>query len=145
VEHIQEIERTIREIEATADPNTKAGVRRLVEGILEFHGEALSRILELSGETLVRTLARDELVAALLLLYGLHPDDFETRVRRAIDKLQGVELLEIADFSVRLKTTAPRASIEQALYAAAPEITAIESDGPAAAAAFVPLEALFSH
>src|SRR5581483_10015635 len=109
-------------IEATADPGTKAQVRRLVEGILEFHGEGLARILELSGESLVRTLARDELVSALLLLYGLHPEGFEARVRRAVDKLQGVELIGIADFVVRVKSTAPRQVVEQALYAAAPEI-----------------------
>ena len=145
MEHIQEIEKIICDIEATADPGTKAQVRRLVEGILEFHGEGLARILELSGESLVRTLARDELVSALLLLYGLHPEGFEARVRRAVDKLQGVELIGIADFVVRVKSTAPRQVVEQALYAAAPEIAAVEIDRPPAAPEFVPLEALFSR
>jgi hypothetical protein len=145
VEHIQEVERILHDIEATADPGTRAEVRRLVEGILEFHGAALSRILELSGEPLVRTLARDELVAAMLLLYGLHPEDFATRVQRAVDKLPGVELLQIADFVVRLKGAVPREVIEKALFAAAPEIDAIEIDGPPASPSFVPLEALFSR
>jgi hypothetical protein len=139
--HVQEIEGLIAEIEATADPRTRDGVRRLVEAILGFHEEAVSRVVEMAGETAVRGFARDELVASLLLLYGLHPDDFETRVRRAVDRIPGLELAGIADFAVRLKGSAPREAVEQALFAAAPEISAIEMEG-ASAAAFVPVEAL---
>jgi hypothetical protein len=140
--HVQEIEGLIKEIEATADPHTRDRVRRLVEAILGFHEEAVSRVVELAGETAVRGFARDELAASLLLLYGLHPDDFETRVRRAVDRIPGVELEGIADFAVRLKGTAPREGVEQALFAAAPEISAIEIEGASAAAAFVPVEVL---
>ena len=145
MEHIQEIERILQEIEAAADPGTKAIIRRLVEVILEFHGEAVRRIVELSGVPLVRAFARDEAVSALLLLYGLHPEDFETRIRRAVDRLPGVELLEIADSVVRVKSTAPRDVVERALYAAAPEIAVIEIEGARAAPEFVPVEALFSR
>jgi hypothetical protein len=85
------------------------------------------------------------LVSALLLLYGLHPEDFDARVRRAVDKLQGVELLGISDSVVRVKGTVSREVIEQALYAAAPEIADVEIDGPPGPASFVPLEALFNR
>jgi len=146
MENAQEIERLIAEIEASADPATRTGVRQLVEAILEFHGAGLARMVELAGEDVVRTFARDDLAAALLLLYELHPESFETRVQRAIDRLQGVELLGIADSVVRVKSTAPREVIEQALYAAAPEVAAIEIEGePRASSSFVPLEALFSR
>jgi hypothetical protein len=146
MEHIQEIERLIAQIEASADPGTKAGVRQLVEAILEFHGEALARILEMAGESQVREFARDDLGASLLLLYGLHPEEFPTRVQRALDKLPGVELVGIADLQVRVKGSASRQTIEQALFAAAPEIASIEIDGESeAAASFVPLEALFTR
>ncbi len=145
MEHVQEIERLIAEIEASADPATRAGVRQLVEAILEFHGEALGRIVELSGEGLVRSFARDDLAAALLLLYGLHPESFEIRVQRAIDKLQGLELVGTADFVVRVKGGVPRDVIEAALYAAAPDIEAIEIEGGPASSSFVPLEALTSR
>ena len=143
--HVQEIQGLIAEIDATADPHSRDRVLRLVEAILGYHEEAVSRIMELAGETAVRGFARDELVASLLLLYGVHPDDFETRVRRAVDRIPGVELAGISDFAVRLSGVAPREAIEQALFEAAPEISAIEIEGTSpAAAAFVPIEALLA-
>jgi hypothetical protein len=145
MEHIQEIERLICQIEESADPGTKAGVRELVQAILEFHGAGLNRIVELSGEQQVREFARDEAVAPLFLLYGLHPETLEARVRRAVDKLQGVDLTSIEDGVVRLKSDVSREAIEQALYAAAPEIVAVEIETTAASSSFVPLEALFSR
>jgi hypothetical protein len=146
MENVQDIERLITEIEATADPATRTGVRQLVEAILEFHGAGIARMAELAGEGVVRSFARDDLAGALLLLYGLHPESFETRVQRAIDRLQGAELVGIADSVVRVKGTASREAIEQALYAAAPEVAAIEIEGePRASSTFVPLEALFSR
>ncbi|HWC98296.1 MAG TPA: hypothetical protein VG456_16165 [Candidatus Sulfopaludibacter sp.] len=145
MEHVQEIERLIQQVEESADPATRAGVRALVEAILEFHGEGLKRIVELSSETQVREFARDDVAAALLLLYNLHPDDFETRVQRAVDKLQGVELIAVSEMVVRVKSDVPRQAIEQALYAAAPDIAAVEIEGTGTPASFVPLEALFSR
>jgi hypothetical protein len=143
---VREIEGLIQEIEATADPHTRDQVRRLVEAILGYHEEAVSRMLEMAGETAIRGFARDELVASLLMLYGLHPDDFETRVRRAVDRIPGVELEGIADFAVRLKGSAPREVVEPALFAAAPEISAIEIEGVlGAAVGFVPVEALLAR
>ena len=35
-----------------------------------------------------RLVGADPVVASVLLLYGLHPLDFETRVRRAIEKVR---------------------------------------------------------
>jgi hypothetical protein len=145
MDHIQDIERLICQVEESADPGTKAGVRELVQAILEFHGVGLSRIVELSGEQQVRELARDEAVAPLLLLYGLHPDTLEVRVRRAVDKLQGVDITAIEDGVVRVKTDISRETIEQALFAAAPEIAAIDIETTAASSSFVPLEALFTR
>jgi hypothetical protein len=144
MERIQRIEGLIKQIESSADPGTKAGVRELVEALLEYHGAGLGRILEISGESAKRELARDPLVASMLLLYDLHPDDFETRIRRAVDALPGVELVSIADGVVGLRATSAgtqRAAVEQALYEVAPEIVAIEMEG-LPTPAFVPLEAL---
>jgi hypothetical protein len=146
MENVQDIERLIGEIEASADPATRTGVRQLVEAILEFHGAGIARMVELAGEGVVRSFARDDLAGALLLLYGLHPEGFETRVQRALDRVQGVELVGIVDFVVRVKGTAPREAIEQALYAAAPEVAAIEIEGESrASSSFVPVEALLSQ
>jgi hypothetical protein len=140
-----EIDSLIREIEATADPATTARVRKLVEEILKFHGEAVERMLELAPESLA-PFAHDPAVAALLLLYGLHPEEFATRVRRAVDSLPRVELAGISGFQVRLRTRSrgmSREAIEQALYAAAPEIEAIEVESyDSPTSTFIPVEAL---
>ena len=84
----------------------------------------------------------------LLLLYGLHPVPLETRVMGALDKVRpyldshggNVELLGVADGVVRLRLqgsckTCPssamtlKLAIEEAVYAAAPDVAAIEAEG----------------
>ena len=145
-ERIQAIEGLIRQVEESADPATRAGVRELVQAILEYHGAGLERIAELAGEPMVRQFAHDDLVASLLLLYGLHPEDFKTRVQRAIDGIPYVELAGISDYNVRVKVmpagTVSREALEQAIFAAAPEAESVEIEGLATAGSFVPVEAL---
>ena len=143
MEHIGRIEELIREVEAIADPSTRAGVSELVTAILEFHAEGVGRMVEIAGEGVTREFARDPLAASLLLLYDLHPEDFETRVRRAVDGLPGVMLAAFAGKVVRLRAVSAstsQAAVEQALYAAAPEIAGLEIEG--LEASFVPVEAL---
>lgn len=145
MERIERVEELIHQIESSADPDVKAVVRELVEILLEFHGAGLRRILEMAGEPMAREFARQPLVMNLLLLHGLHPDDLATRVRRAVDGLPGVLLISAAEGVVQLRATSDhnsREAIEQALYAAAPEITAIDIDGLPEVSSFVPLEAL---
>ncbi|HEY2019435.1 MAG TPA: hypothetical protein VGH38_38270 [Bryobacteraceae bacterium] len=152
MERLQQIETLIRRIEASADPETRAGVRELVESILEFHGAGLEKILEIvrqagpAGEATVLEFAREPEVGGLMLLYGLHPEDFETRVRRAIDSVPYLELLDTAGGIVRVRTSSPevsREAVEQIVYAAAPETAAVELDGAhSQSSAFVPVEAL---
>ena len=145
-ERIQAIEGLIRRVEESADPATRAGVRELVQAILEYHGAGLERIAELAGEPLVRQFARDDLVASLLLLYGLHPEDFATRVQRAVDAIPYVELAGISDYNVRIKVMPggeiSREALEQSIFAAAPETESVEIEGLAAPASFVSVEAL---
>ena len=148
MEGIRQIEELIRQIESAGDPEMRSRVRELVEAILEFHGAAVGRMLGLAGEEspLVREFARDSLVSSMLLLYGLHPEDFETRVRRSVDSLPNVQLIEVDEARVRLRALnagVTREAVEQAIYAAAPETEGIEIEGLATAApSFVPLEAL---
>src|SRR5215469_15588161 len=101
MEHIGRIEELIREVEAIADPATKARMRELVTAILEYHSEGLGRMVEIAGESVTREFARDPAAASLLLLYDLHPEDFETRVRRAVDSLPGVLWIGAAEGVVR--------------------------------------------
>ena len=153
MERIEQIESLIRRIESSADPDTMAGVRELVEAILEYHGAGFERTLEIvrqssGGDAAVREIARDALTGSLLLLYGLHPEDFETRVRRAVDAIPGVLLTGITDGVVRLRATSAetsREAVEQALYSAAPEVAGLEIEGLQQTAAFVPLEAILGR
>ena len=150
MERIEQIESLIRRIEASADLDTMAVVRELVESILEFNGAGRERAVDIvrrssGGDAVVGEIARDALTGSLLLLYGLHPEDFETRVRRAIDAIPGVLLTGLSDGVVRLRATSPetsREAVEQILYSSAPEVEGVEIEGLRPASGFVPLEAI---
>ena len=91
---IQRIGTIVEQLESAADANSRALAKELLESLMALHGAGLERILELAreagetGHTLIGKCGRDELVSSLLLLYGLHPDDLNTRVTRALEKSQ---------------------------------------------------------
>jgi len=155
------------EIESAADPNLRTAVRELVQLVMDLHGAGLERMLELirapgdGGDTLVQKLGRDELVASLLVLYGLHPLDVETRVTQALVKVSSrlrahegdVELLSVRDGAVRLRlrakghgcgSTGPalKEMVEDAVYRAAPDVASLVIEGADEKQGFVPLEML---
>ena len=97
---------------------------------------------------IIDRLGRDSLVSSVLILYGLHPEDIETRVGKAVDKVrpqlrkQGceVELLCVNDGAIRLRaetgshtcgSTAKtlQATLEGAMYDAAPDLTSLAIEG----------------
>jgi Fe-S cluster biogenesis protein NfuA len=150
-QRMERIESLLHEVEQIPDPRAQARTRQIVQAILDLHGTALERMLEHiaaagdAGLAMIDSLARDDLVSSLLLLYGLHPMDLETRVRQALDKVRpylrshggNVELLSVAEGVVRLRMEGSchgcpssaatlRLSIEQAIYDMAPDVTAIE-------------------
>jgi Fe-S cluster biogenesis protein NfuA len=164
---LQSIERLLGEIGAAADPSLRTSVQQLVQLVMDLHGAGLERILELiradaaGGEGLIQKLGRDELVASLLVLYGLHPLDLEARVTEALDKArvrlrshQGeVELLSIQDGAVRLRlhanghgcgstAEALKEIVEDAVYQSAPDVTALVIEGAGEKQGFVSLEML---
>src|SRR5215510_5591795 len=149
----QRIERLIARIEAAPDPNVRADALELTRSLMELHGGALDRLMEIvaqagaSGYALMDDFAGDDLVASMLLLYGLHPHDLETRVRKALDKARplmrshggDVELVGVAEGVVRLRlvgscngcpssTLTLKLAIEQAIYDAAPDVTEIVTE-----------------
>jgi Fe-S cluster biogenesis protein NfuA len=169
---MQRIESLIHEMEGYADPVARAKTQEIVQAVLDLHGRGLERILEHladsgeAGQVLIDGLAQDDLISSLLLLYGLHPLDFETRVHQALEKVRPylrshgnhVELLGIRDGRVQLRlkgschscpssTQTIKFAIEEAIFEKAPDVTAIEVEGleipPAPSpAAFVPVEQL---
>ncbi|MBF4998349.1 NifU family protein [Nocardia sp. BSTN01] len=139
----------------------------LVGEVVDLYGAGLRRILAVLDDATVQRLLADDLVASLLLVHGLHPHDVRTRVAGALDSVRpylgshggDVRLLEVtADAVVRLELTGscrscPSSSVtlelavEDAVRAAAPEITAIEvvAAEAAADAAVIAPETLFAH
>lgn len=162
------IEELIHKLETSADPETLAIARELVQSLMELYGAGFERIADMiagkgeSGRQLLNELSHDELVGSLLAADGLHPTDLETRVRETVEKLhdrlhaQGaVELVSIEEGVIRLrlhpagsgcKSTAGalQSAVEEALYQAAPDLVrlAIELVDEGAASSFVPLEKL---
>ncbi|HEX3681923.1 MAG TPA: hypothetical protein VHU83_05220 [Bryobacteraceae bacterium] len=168
-DQIARIEGLIGGIESAADPALRATAKTLVQAVMDLHAGALDRILELVSKTgepgaaLMRALATDELVSSILVLYDLHPDDFETRAHRGIEKArQGLvrrsadlEVLAVESLSVRLKIDTGGHScgstvgdleklVREALLASAPDAieVLIETPHEKPASTFVPLASL---
>lgn len=153
-QRLQKIEGLVRNIESAVDPVVRASAVELMQSLMELHGAGIERIMEITfdtgtvGSQIIDRFADDPLVASLLLLYGLHPADIETRVIQALEKVRpylqshggNVELLGIADGVIHLRLQGScngcassamtlKLAIEEAIYEAAPDLTAIEVEG----------------
>jgi Fe-S cluster biogenesis protein NfuA len=153
-ERIRRLEHLIQEVDHYKDPEARTHTRQIVQALMDLHGAGLEKILErlaATGEAglgLIDSLAQDDLVASLLLLYSLHPLDLETRVRQALEKVRpylashggNVELLGVADGIVRLRLQGSchgcpssaltlKQTIEEAICEKAPDATSIEVEG----------------
>lgn len=170
-EDMQRIGELVQQIESIVDPAVRASTKQLVQSIMDLHGNALEKALETvaqagePGMQIIDHLGHDPLVSSVLILYGLHPDDIQTRVVRAVDKIrpqlrkQGceVEIVDVTDGVVRLRaeigshtcgSTARtlQASLEGAIYDAAPDLTSLVIEGfeEKPASGFVALDKLMT-
>jgi Fe-S cluster biogenesis protein NfuA len=153
-EDMQRIGGLVQEIESIADPAVRAATKDLVQSLMDLHGAALEKALEIVAETgepgvsIIDRFGRDSLVSSVLILYGLHPEDLETRVVKAVDKVrphmrkQGceVELLGVNDGAIRLRVETGshtcgstgktlQATLEGAMYDAAPDLISLVIEG----------------
>jgi hypothetical protein len=147
-ESVARIADLVQQAEAVTDPAARAVTVELVQAVLEFHAVSLDRILEVvSAESQAASdaLFSDDLVSSVLVLHGLHRDSTETRVNRAMEKLQryfdsrgaGIVLLGLESGTVRVRFTGTRPGagaaakgvIEDAIYEAAPEIAGLVIEG----------------
>src|SRR5580693_5088033 len=140
--------------------------QQLVREVVGLYGAGLERIIQLGEPGLAERLATDDLVASLLLVHGLHPHDVHRRVSDALDRVRpylgshggDVDLLEVTGDTVLLAFTGSCKScpssavtlelaVEDAVRAAAPEITSIEvvAAEPATASKMIPAESLLAH
>ncbi len=171
IEHLAGL---LEEVDRHTDPDVQRKVGEIITTLNELQGAALATILrhvEAEGEAgrrIVEALAGDELVSSLLILHGLHPDDLPERVERAIASVRpyleshggNVEIVDLSptgDLRLRLEGSCDgcpssqatlRGTIEEAIFAWAPDIASLEVEGLAAEretngdAAFVPLAQL---
>jgi Fe-S cluster biogenesis protein NfuA/nitrite reductase/ring-hydroxylating ferredoxin subunit len=151
---MEKIEGLIQKIEQLADPEAKATAIALMQALMEFHGAGIERMMELVADSesgagsIFDSFAKDQVVSSLLLLYGQHPLPLEVRVTQGLDKVRpyldshggNVELLDIVDGVVRLRMQGSckscpssamtlKLAIEEAIYAAAPDVVNIEAEG----------------
>jgi Fe-S cluster biogenesis protein NfuA/nitrite reductase/ring-hydroxylating ferredoxin subunit len=143
---MQRIEQLVRELE-TFDPPARTAAQELMAAVMELHGDALTSIVDALGTEPTRRLAADDVVRSVLLLYDLHPDDLQTRVRGALEKVRpyieshggrvalsriesGVVHLELDGSCGGCPSSARtvKFAIEGAIFAAAPEVVEVIAD-----------------
>src|ERR1700734_996173 len=161
-------------LDATSAGGTVARERaeQLVRGVVELYGAGLARIVATIGaqadSSMLDRLAADDLVASLLLVHGLHPHDVHRRVSDALAQVRpylgshggDVHLLHIVGDTVQLQfagscKSCPSSAVtlelavEDAIRAAAPEVSSIELVAPDAGSAkpatVIPAESLLAQ
>lgn len=148
------LEQAVERVNSISDKGARAIGMDLMQSLMDLHGAALTRIVELlmeggeHGQASLVKLGADPLVCGLLVLYGVHPVSLEDRVRQAIEsvtpqiqKLGGsARLLSMTDGKVELSIesssqgchSSPDALlkvVEQAIRGLAPEIAEISNKG----------------
>ena len=148
------IEALLAEVRALGDPRARETAEELVGLLAELYGAGLERMLEIvdgaGAEELIGRFAADDLVSSLMILHGLHPQDIESRIAGALERVRpylashsgDVRLLGVEDGVVRLRlegnchgcpssTVTMKLAIERAIEEAAPEVVRIEVEGVA--------------
>ncbi|OBB36641.1 NifU family protein [Mycobacterium sp. 852002-51961_SCH5331710] len=154
---------------AAGGPAAHERAVQLVGEVTDLYGAGLERILRIAvsaDATLAERLADDDLVASLLLVHGLHPHGIHRRIEDALDRVRpylgshggDVALLETVDgpdgFTVHLQFSGSCKScpssavtleltVEDAIRAAAPEVSAIEVVAPQSSPTVIPPATLF--
>ena len=165
----QRIGNLVHDLETIADPAARAQSKELVQLLLDLHGAALERMLDIAfrsgepGRQVIDEFGQDSLVSSLLVLYGIHPEDLQTRVERRLGQIQsklhkmGAEatLLSVSNGEVRMRVSIEghgcgstkknvQSTLEDSIYEVAPDVTSIVLEGleEPTASGFVALETL---
>jgi Fe-S cluster biogenesis protein NfuA len=164
---VQRIGELVSGLEHIENPEARASAKALVQLLLDLHATGLERILEVvakrgdTGQQAIDELGSDALVSSLLVLYGLHPLDLESRVFAAVEKVTPrvrkgggeLQLLGIENGNVRLHLDVSghscgstgktlKAMVEDAVYEAAPDVNGLLIEGledASGSSGFVPL------
>lgn len=130
---MERLDALLKEIEQFKDEQSARTTREIIHLLMDLHGSALERILELiapRNRALIDELAEDELISSLLVLYGLHPLDVEARLARALARIHcDAEVLGISDGIARIRTHGDfpsKETIEQAVYDHVSDLNGVE-------------------
>jgi len=88
---IQEI---IEQIEAFPNPAARTLMHECLQSVLGMYGEGLGHVVTtleqdgMAGKKILSQLLGNSLLRSLLLIHGLHPQDLETRLKEALDKVR---------------------------------------------------------
>src|SRR5271156_285451 len=159
---------TLLDATSSGGPVARERAEQLVGEVVELYGAGLSRITAAADPGMLNRLVADDLVASLLLVHGLHPHDVRRRVSDAPGRVRpylgshggDVHLLDIVGDTVQLQfagscKSCPSSAVtlelavEDAIRAAAPEVSSIEVVAPEAAPAesttVIPAESLLAQ
>jgi Fe-S cluster biogenesis protein NfuA len=148
------IEGLLDELATLGDYRVAERAEELVAAVVALYGAGLERIVGALAERpesahLMKCLADDELIANLLMLHGLHPDDVGVRVQAALDKVRpylgahagGIEFLGVDAGGVaqlRLEGSCDgcagsaatvHTAVERAVLEAAPDVVSVHVEG----------------
>jgi hypothetical protein len=142
---IDRIEDLVHRAETLSDSQARDVTVELLRAVLDFHKAGLQRAIAIAGEAIVKQIAQDDLASSMLLLHDLHPDNVQTRIDRAVFKLQEaialsgakLRLIAIEVGTVHLHFESPRSwprfsvrsKIENAIFEIAPEIERVLIEG----------------
>jgi Fe-S cluster biogenesis protein NfuA/nitrite reductase/ring-hydroxylating ferredoxin subunit len=149
--HVQEL---IETVDSLPDVNARNLFQECFQSLLALYGDGLQRMLQLTknagvdGAKVMDAFVHDKLVRSLLLIHNLHPQDLETRLHGALNKIRpylqshggNVELLDLGNDVARLRLqgtcqTCPSSSVtlelavRQAIEEACPDLMGFEVEG----------------
>lgn len=138
---------------ASPDEAVRERAQELVRLLMELYGAGLERVMttlrrvEGAAGPVTAELVRDELVASLLLLHDLHPEDAAERIRRELGRVHALtgaeaELLEVDGArAARVRVNGRRGGarapsvedlrrlIDEMVRAVAPEVQRVDIEG----------------
>lgn len=162
-----QIEQQVQKLRLIADPAARAAATDLVASVLQLHGFALEKMLEILRQAdsnapgIFAAFERDEIVRGVLLLHDLHSEGPLARAKAALAELgprlekhgASAELIEADEASIRVlvrgkaggcgsTTETVRVMVEASLTAAAPDATEIVVEVAGSDSGFVQIDSI---
>lgn len=171
-EQVRQLGKLIIQFDEMPESPQKTACREVVQLLMDVHGAGLSRMMEIVfeseglGPAIIDKIGHDTITSSLLLLHSLHPDDLETRVHKAMERIAprlrkvscSADLVQMQEGIVRVRVTTGdhtcgssandvRAIVEEGVYELAPDVASLEILGleERSNSGFVAIESLVGH